>query len=361
MRSAIRVLVVDDSALIRQMLTRVLSLDPRIEVVGIAKTGIEAIEKARELSPDVVTLDIEMPELNGIEALPHIRHHSDARVIMLSSIDDSDTTFKALSMGAVDFIPKPTAGMAGSLTELSELLLKKIKIAYRVDPLQVGAVQAALGGSREADGAAPAPHASDSGPLACVSIAASTGGPPALERVFSGLAASMPAVYLIVQHLPPRFSASLARRLSSAGDVPVVEAEHGMSIEPGHGYIAPHGYHMVVHRTAAGTVQTEFRDGPSINGVRPAADPLFESNAAVFGEHSIGVVLTGMGSDGARGAAAIKRAGGYTVAQDEATSVVFGMPAATIRMAAASRVVSIGLVAAEIRRSIRLRAEAASA
>ena len=356
MRLTIRVLVVDDSALIRQMLTRALSLDPRIEIVGTAKTGVEAIEKVRELDPDVVTLDIEMPELTGLEALPHIRRCSKARVVMLSSFDDPDTTYRALSLGAVDFISKPSAGMASSITELSELVLKKIKTAYRITAEQASAAAEASILHRQEPEAllgSVVPGRKPTGIVACVAVAASTGGPPALERMFSGLSASLPAAYLVVQHLPFGFSASLARRLSGVCDIPVVEAEDGMQIKPGCGYVAPYGAHMAVRRSAVGATRIRLIDSPPIHGLRPAADPLFESVAHAFGDHAIGVVLSGMGEDGARGAVAIKKAGGDTIVQDEATSVVWGMPGATVRLDGARRIVPLGLVSVEVRRSVR--------
>jgi two-component system chemotaxis response regulator CheB len=356
MRSAIRVLVVDDSALIRQMLTRALSMDPRIEIVGVAKTGVEAVEQATELQPDVITLDIEMPEMNGLEAMPQIRKHSSARILVLSSMDDPDTTYRALALGAVDFIPKPTAGMATSITELTDVLLKKIRIAYRIDPALVPVVSCQ---ASELVIAKP-----DSRPSvavcdrigACVGIAASTGGPPALERVFEGLSVSLPAAYLVVQHLPTGFSASLAKRLNAISSVYVQEAEDGMFVEVGQAYLAPHGVHMTVD-ASAGPARIVFTHEPPVHGVRPAADVLFNSIAEAFGDKAVGVVLTGMGADGARGALAIKRAGGETVIQDEATSVVWGMPGTAVKLDAGKRVVPLALVAAEIRRALRARAE----
>jgi len=356
MAATIRVLIVDDSALIRQMLTRALSMDPRIEVVGTAKTGVEAIEKSQLLSPDVVTLDIEMPELTGLEALPYIRHNSDARVVILSCVDDPDTTYRALELGAVDFIPKPSAGMATSMTELSEVLLKTIKTAYRIKPGYSPDSCSESPEGRSVD-SANCGDAGSEGLAACVAVAASTGGPPVLERVFSGLAASLPAAYLVVQHLPSGFSASLARRLDKVGDVRVVEAEHEMPVEAACAYVAPHGVHMTVARGRGGA-QLRFSLGAAVHGVRPSADVLFESVAEQFGADGVGVVLTGMGSDGARGAAAIKRAGGDTIVQDQASSVVWGMPGSAVRMAGAGRVVPAGLVATEIRRAVRARAEA---
>jgi len=352
----IRVLVVDDSALIRQMLTRALSVDPRVEVVGTARTGVEAISQAQLLAPDVITLDIEMPELSGLEALPYIRKACDARILMLSTLDDPDTTYEALSLGAIDFIPKPKSGVASSLSELSDSLLKKIRTAYRVTPGVASeqyhpAAETAAG----APGSAGGQRVSAGQPVhieSLVAIAASTGGPPALERLFSGLSASLPASYLIVQHLPQGFSSSLARRLSAVGDIEVVEAGAGMPLRVGTAYLAPSGRHMVVE-TVGGMPRIGFDDSPSMHGVRPSADPLFQSVSEAFGANTVGVVLTGMGADGKDGMTMIRDAGGTTIAQDEATSVVWGMPGAAAKSGAARYVVPIGLIAAEVRRAIR--------
>jgi two-component system chemotaxis response regulator CheB len=346
MRSTIKVLVVDDSALIRQMLTRALSVDPSIEIIGSAKTGLEAIERAHDLQPDVVTLDIEMPELTGLEALPHIIKATPARVVMLSALSDSDTTYQALADGATDFLVKPSGGVARSLGDLTEELLKKIKTAYRVSPDRRGAARAEPGNGCSAHSRPP------SLPLdKVVAIASSTGGPPALETVFSGLTTELPAAYVIVQHLPAGFTQSLARRLSRVTDIGVVEGEEGMPIEQGVAYLAPHGAHLSV---AAGRPRRlTLDDSPPVHGVRPAADPLMTSLAEAFGSRSMGVVLTGMGADGTTGLKRIRDAGGETIAQDEETSVVWGMPGAAARAGAASHIVPLGSVAAEIRRLVR--------
>lgn len=355
MPAEIRVLVVDDSALIRQILKRALSMDPRIVVVGTARTGVEAIELARALEPDVVTLDIEMPELTGLEALPHIRKHTRARVVMLSSLDDPDTTYRALSLGAIDFVPKPTAGMAGSITELSEILVKAIKTAYRITPERAAQVHSSL----RLPHVSKRPHGLSVGSgetvQSLVVIAASTGGPPALERVFAGLTREMHAAYVVVQHLPAGFSSSLARRLSFVSDMPVLEIEDGMELECGKGYIAAHGRHVEVERLGS-TTRVRLTDSPSMHGVRPAADPLFASAARVFGPDAVAVVLTGMGADGAQGSLMVKEAGGEVVVQNEETSVVWGMPGAAMRLGAAFRAVPVGTIAAEVRRAVRSRA-----
>lgn len=358
--ATIRVLVVDDSALIRQMLTRALSVDPRIEIVGVAKTGVEAITQAKALRPDVITLDVEMPELSGLEALSHIRRNSSARVLMLSTLDDPDTTYEALSRGAVDFIAKPRSGVASSLAELSEILLKKIRIAYRIDPGVLADQVATREGFADKFGTASgsSERAADAGgsmparPNYLVTIAASTGGPPALERLFEGLSASLPASYVVVQHLPQGFSTSLARRLASASDVDVVEAIDGMPLEPGRAILAPYGHHVVVEKVG-GSPRIRFDDSPPMHGVCPSADPLMQSAADTFGPQAVGVVLTGMGADGAKGLGSIRDAGGVTIAQDEATSVVWGMPGAAVKSGAARFVVPVSLIASEVRRAVR--------
>ncbi len=346
MRSAIKVLVVDDSALTRQILTRALSVDPAIEVVGTARTGVEAIEKTVALAPDVLTLDIEMPELTGIEALPHIIRSSDARVIMLSGVDDPDTTYQALDLGATDFIVKPAEGFASSIADLSEVLLKKIKLAYRVRPESRTAV-------REVEPVARNDHRSAvaAPPSRLVAITASTGGPPALETVFSGLGSGLDAAYLVVQHLPKGFTSSLVRRLARTSDLAFVVAEDGMLVERDTAYVAPYGLHMKV--SGRRTLRIALEDTPSVHGVRPAADPLFQSVAGVAGTQGIGVVLTGMGADGARGSRAIVDAGGMTIVQDEGSSVVWGMPGATVRTGAASHIAPLEAIATEIRRGLR--------
>ncbi|PKQ19529.1 MAG: chemotaxis response regulator protein-glutamate methylesterase [Actinobacteria bacterium HGW-Actinobacteria-6] len=354
MSSIIKVLVVDDSALTRQLLTRALSVDPRIDVVGTAKTGVEAIEKARSLEPDVITLDVEMPELTGIEALPHLIKGSCARVVMLSGVDNPDLAYQALSLGAVDFISKPKAGFATSLAELSELVIKKIKTAYRISPerrLSHGAAPVALVGGGAPVGSGYHGVGSRGVLNRLVAFAASTGGPPALELVFSGLTRSLPCAYVVVQHLPAGFTASLARRLGKVTDINIVEGRDGVLLEAGTAYLAPHGSHMVVAN--AKRPRIELLDTPTLHGVRPAADPLLSSVAANFGPRAVGVVLTGMGSDGAVGLNDIHLGGGETIVQDEESSVVWGMPGSAARLGAADRIVPLAGVAAEIRRTIR--------
>lgn len=352
-RLTIRVLVVDDSALIRQMLVRALSMDPRVVVVGTAKNGVEAIEQAKILDPDVITLDVIMPELNGLEALVHIRRYTTARVVMLTTDSDSDTMYEALSLGAVDFMAKPTTGVASSLAELTETLLKKIRSAYRMPavrevlaPAERTTVRASV------EPSAPGSVQSAAPPRIVVAMAASTGGPPALETVFSSLSRDVPAAYVVVQHLPLGFSASLAKRLATVGTIPVTEAVDGQALESGCAYIVPYGQHATVVRDGD-SVRFRFIDTPPRHGVRPSADTLFESVASVLGDHAVGVVLSGMGADGAVGAVALRGVGAEVVVQDEETSIIWGMPGSTIRLGGATTVAPIGRIAAELRGVVR--------
>lgn len=352
MPHTIRVLVVDDSALVRQMLTRALSLDPRIEIVGVARTGAEAIEQAVKLEPDVITLDIEMPELTGLEALPFIIKRTPSRVVMLSSVDSPEVTYQALSSGAVDFITKPKGGVASSLAELSDALLKTIRTASRVDPdKRLCMTGEEPSPPRPLERTPESERARELKRL--VVMAASTGGPPALERVLGGLGPDLPAAYLIVQHLPAGFTASFAKRLDASSRLDVIEAGDGVEIRPGAAFVAPHGRHMTVGEGSGPQPCLRLEDGPALHGVRPAADPLFRSAASLMGPDVVGVVLTGMGADGAEGMAEVRSCGGETIAQNEATSVVWGMPGAAIRIGAARHVVPLELVAAEVRRAVR--------
>ena len=338
---AIRVLVVDDSALVRQMVTHVLTGASNIEVVGTARDGVEALTLARQLNPDVITLDIQMPRMNGLEVLPHLVRDTEARVVMLSSVSDPDTTYQALESGAVDFVAKPSEGLATGLEALGMDLVRAIRTANRVPPEKRRI-------AKSAPGQRPGVSAADGDPDRLVAIAASTGGPLALEHVFAGLRPDPHSAFLVLQHLPPGFAASLAARLGRASGFPVVEAEDGMRVRTGHGYIAPHGKHMTIEGCPGGRTRIALSDGAHIHGVRPSADPLFESVAETFGMRSTGVVLTGMGSDGAHGLLAIRKAGGRTIAQDEKSSVVWGMPGAAVRLNAAAIVAPLDRIAAEI-------------
>lgn len=324
-----------------------------MEVVGTARNGVEAVAAVRKLKPDVVTLDIQMPEMDGLEALKHIIRDSSARVVMLSSLDDPETTYKALETGAVEFIAKPREGLASSMDRLSGELVRAVRTAYAISP------EKRVAPAPPADAAGPPAERSPSDPRQLVVIASSTGGPLALERVFAGLRSDASASFLVVQHLPAGFSGSFAARLARVAGFPVLEAEDGMRVRSGVGYVAPYGTHMRVSGSPGRATTINLVGGPTLHGLKPSADPLFESAAEAYADAVTGVVLTGMGSDGALGMLAVREAGGTTVAQDEDTSVVWGMPGAAVRLGAAQHVVPIDRVAVEVRRSLR-GSEAAS-
>jgi two-component system chemotaxis response regulator CheB len=341
--SRIRVLVVDDAVVVRRMVTDALAQDPAIEVVGFAANGRIALQKIPQCSPDVVTLDIEMPELDGLETLREIRRlHPRLPVIMFSTLTERGAvkTLEALALGATDYVTKPAnvGGVAAGLQRVREELVPKIKaICRKPDPLAAGL----------ASGGAPKGSRPVSSPVEVVVIGVSTGGPNALARVVPALPATFPVPVLVVQHMPPMFTAILADRLDAQAALAVREARSGDSVKPGVVHLAPGGYHLVVRRHGADVV-TDLTQDPPENSCRPSVDVLFRSAAALFGPGTLAVVLTGMGEDGTRGAQAIRDAGGQVLAQDEATSVVWGMPGQVVRAGLADRVLPLDLIAPEL-------------
>jgi len=344
---AIRVLIVDDSAVIRRAVAGELAADPALEVVGTAANGLIALAKLTQLVPDLVVLDVEMPELDGLATLREIRRtHPKLPVIMFSAVTErgAAATLDALALGATDYFAKPTAGgLDASLRVIREQLIPEIK-ALCARPAAVPQPPASFG----------APPATDR--VDVVAVAASTGGPNALADLFDGLPADFPVPVVIVQHMPPVFTRQLAERLSARFALRVEEGRAGGALAPGHAWIAPGDYHLVVARDAAG-VRVAVNQEPAENSCRPAADVLFRSIAKVFGPAALGVVLTGMGQDGLRGCEAIRAAGGRVVVQDEATSVVWGMPGAVARAGLADRVLPLAQIAAEIVRRVRVGRE----
>lgn len=313
--SKVRLLVVDDSPLIRRVVTDMLTSEPDFEVIGQARDGQEAVRLTAELRPDVITLDVEMPRMDGLEALRQIMRNTPTPVVMLSSLTSSGTaaTMDALHAGAVDCVAKPNHGSLASIRLAKDELIAKIR----------GAVQAKI--SHRGHAAVKTSLVAKSTDRV-VLVASSTGGPRALHTLFEGLPHEFPAPILIVQHMPPGFLVSLARRLQSIGTVPCGEAKPGDRVTPGMALFAPAGKHM---RVGPGGV-LEFDETPARHGVRPSADPLFESAAEVYGERCVAAVLTGMGRDGAEGARAIKRVGGTVFAEDASTCTIYGMPRAAV-------------------------------
>ena len=339
MRSGpIRVLIVDDSALMRRMIADMIAANPAFAVAGTACNGREAVEKSQTLRPDVITMDIEMPVMDGITALAEIMQRQPTPVVMLSSRTrhGATETLRSLELGAVDFVCKPSGAISMDLAEVRHLLWSKVRLAASARLL--------AGVRTQVSSPAPVPSVrrAGAGPAdLVVVIAASTGGPRALEEVIPRLPADLPACVLVAQHMPAGFTSAMAARLDSLSALSVREAADRDVVDAGSVLVAPGGKHLVI--TPARRAATE--DGPPVWGVRPAAVLLMRSAAEVYGSACVGVVLTGMGRDGAEGAAAIRRAGGRVVAQDEATSVVYGMPKAAVEHAGVDASVPLDLVA----------------
>jgi two-component system chemotaxis response regulator CheB len=340
----IRVLVVDDAVVFRRLVADELSADPAIEVVGTAANGKIALARLPQVSPDLVILDVEMPELDGLATLREIRKgYPKLPVIMFSALTErgAAATLDALALGATDYFPKPAAGgRDASLRVIREDLIPEIK---------------ALCGRAAAPAVAIPPKAAPAvgGRVEVVAIGTSTGGPTALTELFAGLPADLPVPVVIVQHMPPMFTRLLAERLSAQSAVRVEEARPGGVLRPGHAWIAPGDYHVVVARDGT-EVRVQLNQDPPENSCRPAADVLFRSVARAFGPAALAVVLTGMGQDGLRGCEAVRAAGGQVIAQDEATSVVWGMPGFVARAGLADRVLPLALVAPEVARRTRV-------
>ena len=318
-RRKIRILVVDDSAFVRQALTRMLGGEPDIEVVGQAVDGRDGLEKVRSLRPDVVTMDVQMPRMGGLEALERLMAESPLPVLLLSSQtrEGADVTLRGLELGALDFVDKSRVQGNMNLLNLAEELKAKIRAIASVHvprrtleerPLQV------LPRKTRAD---------------VVVIATSTGGPPALQAILPRLPRSLPSAVLVVQHMPIGFTRSLAERLASRSELAVREAEDGEPVEPGTVLVAPAGTHTKVRRRGA-TVKVLLEDEPAHALHRPSADVLMSTVARVYGSRTLGVVLTGMGSDGTEGLRAIRDHGGRTMAEAEESCVIYGMPKSAV-------------------------------
>jgi two-component system chemotaxis response regulator CheB len=355
--SKIRVLVVDDAVVVRRLLTDALAQDPEVEVVGVAANGRIALQRIPQLNPDVVTLDVEMPEMDGLETLRHLRQqHPRLPVIMFSTLTErgAETTLDALALGARDYVTKPAnvGSVTQSLQRVRNDLVPRLKALtarrhapHAAPPVAPGAAPLRAAAVR------PACDPSKAAPAEIVTIGTSTGGPNALAAFFSGLPADWSLPLLIVQHMPPMFTRLLAERLNAQSPLTVVEGAAGMEVLPRHAYVAPGDYHMAVER-AGGKVRLTLNQESPENSVRPAADVLFRSVAEVYGARSIAIVLTGMGQDGLRGAERIHAAGGRIFAQDEATSVVWGMPSFIAKTGLAEKVLPLDQVAPELARIV---------
>jgi two-component system chemotaxis response regulator CheB len=321
----VRVLVVDDSALVRKLLTAILSDDPGLEVVGSAADPYEAREKIKALCPDVITLDVEMPKMDGLTFLRNLMRLRPMPVVMVSSLTEAsaDITMAALEAGAVDYVSKPKLGVAEGLTDMADELRAKLKAAARARVRQRERPHAAISKARVEL------RTTDK----IIALGASTGGTEALADIMCEMPADSPAV-LVAQHIPEVFSRRFAERLDRISQVSVSEAEDGAAVLLGHAYVAPGGFHLRLVRSGAKYYCKVTRD-ELINRHRPAVDALFESVASEARGNAIGVLLTGMGADGAAGLLAMRQAGAMTIAQDRETSVVWGMPGEAVKRGAA--------------------------
>jgi two-component system chemotaxis response regulator CheB len=353
---AIKVLIVDDSALVRKLLTEMFSKDRDIEVIGTAADPYAAREKIKSLNPDVITLDVEMPRMDGVTFLENLMRLRPMPVVMVSSLTQqgADVTLRALELGAIDFVAKPKVDVAGSLANYADELVAKVKVAaaarvnarasaprmaaLQVDPRRTADAVLPVGGARRVL------RTTDR----IVAIGASTGGTEAIREVLESLPPDAPAI-VISQHIPAAFSKPFADRMNRCSQMAVCEAQDGQYILPGHAYIAPGDQHLLIVRDGARYV-CRLSDGPHVNRHRPSVDVMFRSVAQNVGPNALGIILTGMGDDGARGLKEMLDAGAMTIAQDEATSVVWGMPGAACKLGAAQSVVPLHRIPGELLR-----------
>jgi two-component system, chemotaxis family, protein-glutamate methylesterase/glutaminase len=339
----IKVLIIDDSALVRALLTKILGADPALQVVGTAPDAFIAREKIKILNPDVLTLDVEMPRMDGLQFLRNLMRLRPMPVVMCSSLTErgADITLAALELGAIDFVTKPKVDVAHALEAYADELIGKVKVAAvaRVRPLvqrppanQAGAPQK------------PRPELQFRTTDQIVAIGASTGGTEAIREVLARLPPDAPGM-VITQHIPRAFSAPFAARLNACSQLSVQEAQDGALILPGQAYIAPGDLHLTVERDGA-RYRCRLRDEAPVNRHRPSVDVLFRSVAEQVGQNAVGVILTGMGADGARGLKEMRDKGALTIAQDEKSSVVWGMPGAAVTLDAVDRILPIEQIAA---------------
>jgi two-component system chemotaxis response regulator CheB len=337
----IRVLVVDDSALMRKLIPTILARDSAIEVVGTAMDGAFALKKIEELRPDVVTLDLEMPRMDGMETLRLIMKSAPVPVILFSthSKEGAYSTFKALGLGAVDFVAKPKDAAVGHLDTIADELIAKIKVAKRASGNRLPPASPAEGSPSPKKKIGPGMP-----PNRIIAIGISTGGPNALQFLLSQIPADFPSCILIVQHMPEGFTEMFAKRLDECCALDVQEARSGDLLSAGRVLLCPGNRHMIVRRMPRGDIVV-LNDNPPVNGHRPSVDVLFNSVAQEFGLLAVGVLMTGMGEDGAAGLGAIKAAAGMTIAQSEESCVVSGMPRAAITRGYANRIVPLDAMA----------------
>lgn len=346
----VRVLVVDDSALMRKLIPQIIARDPDLEVVGTAMDGEFGLKKLEDLRPDVVTLDLEMPRMDGMETLRQITRKSGVPVIIVSALstEGASATFKALALGAFDFVAKPRDAASVHMDEIAQDLIVKIKVAATTK------VRATMQPVLEQPRPAKPAFRPRQEPTKVVAIGISTGGPNALQYSLAKLSGDFPGSIVVVQHMPEGFTHMFAQRLNESCAIDVKEAQSGDLLVAGRALICPGNRHLKVRRMPLGNTVV-LSDDPRVNGHRPSVDVLFRSVASEFGSRAIGVLMTGMGEDGAAGLGMIKNAGGLTIAQSEESCVVFGMPKAAIERGYATRVVPLDMMANTL--SIQCRPE----
>ncbi len=335
----IKVLIVDDSALIRSVMTAIISSQCDMEVVGVAPDPLVARDLIKQTNPDVLTLDVEMPRMDGLDFLEKLMRLRPMPVVMVSSLTErgSEITLRALELGAVDFVTKPKMSIQAGMREYTDMIADKIRVASKAKIKQRTLAGTTLGtASQEALPLIRNPLTSSE---KLIIIGASTGGPEAIKDFLIRMPPDCPGI-LIAQHMPEGFTHSFARRLDTLSKISVKEAEHGERVLPGHAYIAPGHSHLMLSRSGA-NYMTHLDQGPPVNRHRPSVDVLFSSAAKYAGKNAVGVILTGMGKDGARGMLEMKEAGAFNFAQDEASCVVFGMPRESIALGATHEVCSL--------------------
>ena len=367
MTNKIKVLIIDDSALVRKMLTEILSTDKEIEVVGAAADPLVAREKIKQLAPDVLTLDVEMPRMDGISFLSNLIRLRPMPVIMVSTLTEEGTeiTLDALELGAVDFITKPKIDFSNTIQEYATELIEKIKVASKAKVIAASEKRQTSSNVKQMDiqkkNTADAILQLNNGKRnykltdTIIAIGASTGGTEAIKDVLIQMPPNSPGI-VITQHIPENFSASFAQRMDKLSPMKVYEATEGQQVLPGHVYIAPGNRHLLIERSGARYI-CRLNDGLAVNRHKPSVNVLFRSVANQVGQNAIGVILTGMGDDGAEGLLEMKQAGALTIAQDEQSSVVWGMPGEAVKRNAADDILALSKIASRV---ISLSAEKAA-
>ena len=343
-KGRIRVLVVDDSALMRQFISDILRSDPRIEVAGVARDGKDALAQIKALNPDIVTMDVEMPNMDGLQALEEIMKTNPIPVIMVSTMtqEGAETTFKALALGCVDFIGKPSGSISLNIKDIGHEIIEKVIAAStaRVKPRSSMLWSSPKIIPQSSDFRRMSPPVS-TGRRDIVAIASSTGGPMALSELLPRLPKNFPVPIVITQHMPKEFTGSFAKRLNETSQIEVLEGFDGLKLKAGRAVIAPGGSHLIVKRRN-GEAMCGLSDAPPVLSVKPAANIMFLSVADEYGGNVLSVILTGMGRDGTDGAIALKRRGGYVIAESQKTCVVYGMPKSAVDAGIVDEVLPLG-------------------